>query len=263
MQQTTLSTESVVAGKPRDMQRILAMAVRTVSELGAASNRLNERLDQIEQQIEDAAAIDGMRVLRFRLAECLQGLREQARHQCQQMSQALAQLQGQLEVAQGVKSLEASQLAPGLDVLTGLEVREPAEAALAAAIEQRGPCYAALFVVDRLHLINAQFGYSTGDQILRRVGEHLRSSLLSGDRLFRWTGPAFVALLERTEAPAEVQVEIERIASAKLKAAVQIGNGSIMLPIARASLLIPLAGVSGPAELTKRMDEFTGEQARH
>jgi hypothetical protein len=71
-----------------------------------------------------------------------------------------------------------------------------------------------------------------------------------------------MALLERTE-EAAVKAEVSRIKSVKLEAAVQIGNGSVMLPIACTSLLLPLAQTDGLAELTQRIDAFIGEQARH
>ncbi len=122
--------------------------------------------------------------------------------------------------------------------------------------------YAVLFVVDRLHLFNARYGYATGDQILCKVHRHLGSCLSQEDRLFRWTGPAFMALLERIEG-AKVQEEVSRITSVKLEAAVQIGNGSVLLPIASTSLLLPLAQTTGLEELTQPIDAFIGERARH
>jgi GGDEF domain-containing protein len=244
-----------------ELQRALSAAVQTAAGFCSAATHAVQRLGQIEQQIEEASAIDGVRVLRFRLLESLQGLREETQHRHVQMSETLAELREQLEIAQGVRSA-ASMVAPALDPLTSLETREHAERAMAAAIERGVPAYAVLFVVDRLHLFNARYGYATGDQILCRVRRHLGSCLSPEDRLFRWTGPAFMALLERTEG-AGVKAEVSRITSVKLEAAVQIGNGSVMLPIACTSLLLPLAQTAGLAELTQRIDAFIGEQARH
>ena len=72
-----------------------------------------------------------------------------------------------------------------------------------------------------------------------------------------------MALLERREDAGGVQDEMSRITSVKLEATVQIGNGSVLLPIACTSLLLPLAQTAGLAELTQRIDAFIGEQARH
>lgn len=261
MPQPTLPADCSAPAEAQELHKILALAVQTVAGLCCASDRCAERLDEIEGRIEETTAIDGVRVLRFQLTECLQKLREEAWRQREQMSQALARLEDQLEVAQGAKRLE--DLPAALDKVTGLEVRDSAEQALAAAIERGGPSYAALFVVDRLHLINAQFGYPTGDQILHMVGGHLRSCLFPQDLLYRWTGPAFLALLERGADLREIQTEIERITAVKLEVGVQIGNGSVLLAIACAALVIPLAPTAGLAEVTKRMDAYTGEQTRH
>jgi GGDEF domain-containing protein len=144
-----------------------------------------------------------------------------------------------------------------------LDLREAAEEALAAAMERGGPSYAALFVVDRLHVVNAQFGYSTGDRVLRAFCSHLKSFLSPQDQLFRWTGPAFVGLLDRGDDSDEVQADIEPIASFKLEAAVQIGNRSILLPVNCASVLVPLAEASTLADVTTRLDAFTSERVRH
>jgi len=233
-----------------------------VSHICSVSDECAMRLDQIEEQIEEASGIEGVRLLRFRLGECLQKLRDETRRQRDEMSQGLARLQKQVDAAQSGDD-DSVVLAPELDKLTGLEPRESAEEAIVAAIERGGVSYAALFVVARLHLINAQFGYATGDRILREVSAHLQSAVLAGDRLFRWTGPAFLAILDRTEPPAEVEAELQRIAGSALEAAVQIGNGCVRLPILRTSLILPLGGTGGVADLTRRLDAFTGLQSRH
>ena len=72
-----------------------------------------------------------------------------------------------------------------------------------------------------------------------------------------------MALLELPADNAEVNEEINRITSVKLEAGVQIGNGSVLLPIGCTSLLLPLAQTAGLTALTQRIDAFIGEQARH
>ena len=200
-------------------------------------------------------------MLRFRLLESLQGLRQETQHRHVEMSETLAQLREQLEIAQGIRTA-ACGVSLSLDSLTGLESRESAERVMVGAMERGAPAFAALFVIDRLHLINARYGYATGDQILCRVRDHLRACFSGKDLLFRWTGPAFMALIERPGDAAAVDQEVNRAASANLEAAVQIGNGSVLLPIACASLLFPLAQTAGLAELTQRMDAFSGSQTR-
>jgi GGDEF domain-containing protein len=240
---------------------VLSRAVQAATSLCLTSGHFAQRLGEIDDQIEEACNIGAVRVLRFRLAEYLQQLRDQTRRQREKMAESLAELREQLEIAQGVRSSKGTNTTP--DTLTGLEARGCAERALAAALDAGVPAYATLFVVDSLHLINTRYGYSTGDQMLRVVCDHLASGLSPGDRLFRWTGPAFVALMERVESLAEIEQEIKRIGSAQLKVTVQIGNGSVSLPISTLPLLVPLTQVKNFPELAGRLDAFIGEQAQH
>ncbi len=262
MEQPIQETDQHAPAGRQNLQRALARAAQTAAGFCSTTDHCTHRLGEIEQQIEETSAIDGLRVLRFRLLECLQGLREEAQHRRAEMSETATQLRQQLEIAQGVASA-VENLAPAVDPLTGLEAREPAERALAAVIERGGPAYAALVVIDRLHLFNARYGYATGDQILCTVRGHMGSCLAQENRLFRWTGPAFLALFERIENGGAIEEQVNRITSVKLEAAVQIGNGSVLLPIACTSLLLPLSQTTRLAELTQRIDAFIGEQARH
>jgi GGDEF domain-containing protein len=262
MPELTLELDPSTILKTNQLHAILAAVARTVSLICSASDECATRLDQIEEQMEETSGLEGVRVLRFRLEECLQTLRNATRREREEMSQTFARLQKQVTAVQAGDS-EDAMLAPEIDKVSGLEMRESAERALRIATERGGMSYAAVFVVDRLHIINAQFGYATGDRILREFCEHLRSSLLPEDQLFRWTGPAFLAVIQRSEAPSEVEADIKRTAGGQLEAVVQIGNGCVRLPIVRTSLLLPLAEGSSLAHLSSRLDAFTGQQARH
>lgn len=262
MPQLTLPVDPPTNIKTRQLHALLSAAARMVSQICSASDECIIRLDEVEDQIEETSGIEGVRVLRFRLEECLQTLRDQTRHQHEQMSQLFLRLQQLIDGMQA-EGGEDAILGPEIDKVSGLEEREAAERAMTAAMERGGLFYAALFVVDRLHLINAQFGYSTGDRILREFSEHLKTSLLPQDQLFRWSGPAFLAVFERSEEPAEIEADIQRIAGGQLEAAVQIGNGCVRLPIVRSALLLPLAGADTLANVISRMDVFTAQAARH
>lgn len=260
-------SESTVSVNPpneltgNELPPVLAQAERSVSRICSASDYYCTRLDEIEQQIEETSGIEGVRVLRFRLADCLQKLRDEIRGQREEMSKALSRLQKRAEPSPaGVNKGAVPE--PELDKISGLEARESAEQAMTTAIGKGGVSYAALFVVDRLHLINAQFGYATGNRILRELSQHLRSALRKKDQLFRWTGPAFVAVIERGDAPAKTEAEIQKITESRLEAAVQIGNGCVRLPIVRKSILLPLGGSATLTELVRRLDAFTGSQTR-
>jgi GGDEF domain-containing protein len=91
--------------------------------------------------------------------------------------------------------------------------------------------FAAVFAIERLDLINARFGHEVGDQVLLFFGEHVAQALKGSDRLFRWTGPAFLALMERSEPAHKVREEISRVISRRLSKTVKIANRSVLLPV--------------------------------
>ena len=80
-----------------------------------------------------------------------------------------------------------------LDPLTGLP-SEPMPRPSCGGPTQSQDCFLALFVVKRLALINAKFGYSRGDQVLMKVVLHLSQSLPESDNLFRWAPCAFLTV---------------------------------------------------------------------
>lgn len=85
------------------------------------------------------------------------------------------------------------------DTLTGAWNRRYFEKAAVAEIEkygkQGGGLLLIIFDIDRLKLINNQFGHQAGDRVLVEVTRRIRKSLLPGQTLARWGGDEFVVLL--------------------------------------------------------------------
>jgi GGDEF domain-containing protein len=69
----------------------------------------------------------------------------------------------------------------------------------------------AVFLVLRLEQIAGRFGAAAVDEVMQHVAAALASDFSPPDRLFRWHGPAFVAILRRTEPAHAVQHEIRRL----------------------------------------------------
>lgn len=251
--QTLNSVQDPIQGL-RDM---LSVTANTVATLCADNDEYRTRLDEIERQIEQTASFGEGRALRFRLSECLYGLRQAGARQRELMAQALAQLREQLGRVQSGQKL--ADTAPARDPLTNLEGRESAEQALADAIDRRKAAHAVAFVVGRVHQVNIRFGYATGNQVLLLARDHLASHLRSEDRLFRWSGPTFIALMERGPAQQAIETEVHQIADAHREATVSIGDHAVVIPITFAPLAVPLAQVSDIAELAQKIDRFAGE----
>ena len=81
---------------------------------------------------------------------------------------------------------------------------------------------------------------SVGDQILLLFREHLAQHLKEDDRLIRWPGPVFLAVLDRPNLADGVRAEVKRVTIKKLETTVQIGNRFVLLPVSSSSLIISL-----------------------
>lgn len=84
-----------------------------------------------------------------------------------------------------------------IDALSGLLNRRHWEEAVNDALVRhcRGSAVMLLIDIDRFKRINDQFGHTIGDEVIRQVGEIIRSGLRQGDLAGRYGGDEFGAVL--------------------------------------------------------------------
>ncbi|MGA3026435.1 MAG: GGDEF domain-containing protein [Bryobacteraceae bacterium] len=125
----------------------------------------------------------------------------------------------------------AADARSGADPCTGLLNRYAADAALARAAEEGRQVYAAVFILHRLQALNKRFGYAVGDRLLLLQGQHLARQLAPEDQLFRWLGPSFLALLDRSGPLEAVVSEVGRVGSNQFHTNVDLGSRSVLIPV--------------------------------
>ena len=96
-----------------------------------------------------------------------------------------------LEEAQDQLVIQASR-----DTLTGLANRRTVELQLEARVKRGEPFTAIYIDLNGFKKINDTYGHAAGDELLRQVGERLRSAFRAGDTIGRWGGDEFVAFVE-------------------------------------------------------------------
>ncbi len=235
-----------------ELQSMLAMLTDTVAAISAGSERSVSRLQTIEKQLERASVLEDIRTLKARLSECLQSLREEARRQREETARTITELKNEIKRAQQrrVVAPSAPPKAPAAQPMG----REQAEQALAEAFERRAHVYAAIFVVDRVPLINARFGPKAGEQLVQFFRHHLAEGLLSSDPVYRWDLSSFVVLLDRPYSLEDASAEMERIASVRLDRTIQIGTRTVLLPITSRASVIPVFEARSLEELISEID---------
>lgn len=103
------------------------------------------------------------------------------------------------------------------DPLTGLPNRRNMEEHLAAAVSaarrHHQPLSVLFIDIDSFKHINDELGYEAGDEVLRAVGERLRSTVRAEDLVGRWGGEEFVAILPTTDSAGAIALA-ERLRTA-------------------------------------------------
>lgn len=117
-----------------------------------------------------------------------------------------------------LRDVEACRHAALHDPLTGLANRalimDHLELVLTRA-GRRSTLVAVIFLdLDDFKRINDRLGHLTGDELLVRVAERLRSAVRPADTVGRWGGDEFVAVCDDLDGVADVPVVVERIATA-------------------------------------------------
>ena len=154
----------------------------------------------------------------------------------------LQKLQQQIDKMEGARPPDSAfeepiaAVPPQTDPLTGIPNGLAAREAVLEAQSGERPPYLCVIHIQSLDLLNARFGQRIGDQIVLACSQHLANNLCrSGDSIFRWRGPAFVALLDRDDTPAGVSREVSHVCNSIASSFFGEPHRSILIPVKLAS----------------------------
>jgi GGDEF domain-containing protein len=251
-------TSQVIRRQNSELQNMVSMLTQTVITIGSSGESSVAKLQDIEKSIERTRMLEDMQLLKLRLGECLESVREEALRQKTDGQNTLATLKKDLESSRERVGSVAPAATVDLDAATGLPSKKEAMEAIQTAVAAPRNKFLAIAVVSRVQAVNARFGYAIGDRVLAAFSEHFRANLGANDQLFRWHGPALVAVMEREDRIEKVRTEIRRFAEAKLEKTVEVGNRTILLPVSASWSIFPVAPPL--EELLKKMEAFTAAQ---
>lgn len=239
-----------------ELQKMITMLTQTVIAVGTNSETSVAGLQGIERALEETRLVDDVRLVKAQLGECLQTVRVEAVRQIEEGKATRASIQR--ELARSQDRIGGFSVGPRVDPVTGLRGMVEAQQALQAASAEPGNKFLLLFVVNRLQAVNARFGTVIGDQVLALAAEHFRGALPAEDILYRWHGPALVAVLSRTSDIGYVRDEIRLFAEKKLEKNFAIGSRSVLLPISTSWTVFPI--VPPVDALLRKVEVFTAAQ---
>ncbi|MBZ5591739.1 MAG: GGDEF domain-containing protein [Acidobacteriia bacterium] len=243
-----------------EMRKAVVKLTDTLAAITGDQEGAISHLRDLEHRIEKAPSMEEVKIFGAQLSESLDRLRVDAVDRQQRMEQMLSELRQKVQASTWGESADGA--APDAGPSSPQPLRAKAEAAIDRVLQAGGSGYVAVFVVDRVQLINARFGYAVGDQILVLFQQHLRQDLKPGDHLFRWTGPVFLILMERATLPESVRARVNHLTSAKLESTVQLDSRSVLLPVRSTSAVFSLFEAPSTAALVQQIEAFIAGQMR-
>jgi diguanylate cyclase (GGDEF)-like protein len=141
-----------------------------------------------------------------------------------------------------------------VDRLTGLPNREAAEAAILALETNSRNKHLAAFYIQNMRQLNVRFGDRICDELLCLITQRIANTLLRpSDQIFRWRGPAFVAILEREESFSYVNHDLKRFVEHPFQ--FEFRSGSLLVFISLAAELVGAESYSA-AERVQELEKF-------
>jgi GGDEF domain-containing protein len=245
-------TSNFIRARGIELQSIVGMLTQAMSQISTGSEVSIHRLHDLEKQIEHASMVEDMRTLKTRLSECLETIQTETVRQRDDSKRVVADLD------QGLRKAQEPQIVRPVgeaDSLTGIPMRPQAEQAMRTACADGVHTYAALFLLDRIQAISSRFGFALGDQVILFFLQHLSQGLRADDQIFRWGPGAFLALLPRKEAAAQVRSELGKFLSRRMEQSFAVADRSVVVPIGSTWVVVPLFE-SGVNEVVHKLEVF-------
>jgi diguanylate cyclase (GGDEF)-like protein len=284
------NTQRHIDGLISQLRGIIRTLISTIAAIRSDAD--GPELAAIEEQIMELQTVEGLAVARENLELALRQLTKAERLRKQEASSLLTRLhervliledyanpatpaaaqpsQGQVDTGPARPAKPQANTSPvqpvagksglpslpqaSVDRLTGLANRDAAEASILALEAHPGNKYIAAFYIQNMQQLNVRFGEKIGDELLFLMTQRIATNLLRpSDQIFRWRGPAFVAILEREESYAYVGHDLKRFVEHPFQ--FEFRSGSLLVFISIAAELLS-AAVGTPAEHILQLEKY-------
>jgi GGDEF domain-containing protein len=239
----------------RGLQNIVRTMAETVASIAGDSTASAAKLREISGGLDSGPAITDIDALRLNVGGCMRDFCEEALRQREQTESLIISLRREIEL--GPQEAENPE-PPDLDPLTGLPSKETCVKALHRSIPARKRRYVVTLVVNNLEAINARFGQEIGNRVLCRFIDFAVQMIRADDRLFRWSGPTLVMVVETAETLDKVRTFIGRILEPRLEETLHIEGRSVLILISASWSAFQLTTTVAQAE--RQIETFTASR---
>jgi GGDEF domain-containing protein len=233
--------------------------MQLVSELNAGVAALPEppapQFQEIEEQLDAISDLEDVEAARDTIREGLGLLCSEMRKQMQEFGRVVSEAIERWRASQQIGSKLAG-VAHAPDPLTGLPGRDYAQSELARTLVQFPNCQIAFFVVRRLNLINAKFGFSRGDEVLLKVVQMLAQALPDFSNMFRWSPCAFLIITSPNMGPDTVRDQVQMVEYHRMTPTLEWEGKSAMVSVGIEWKVMSVGEFQEPDSLFQRLDSL-------
>ncbi len=248
------NTTNVIRERTLILESMLSMLIQTVIAFGEPDDHSAKRLTEIQTRFAKLGTTEQCRELRANLRESLDEMGQACARRKMEELEVLANAHRRTnEDGHRLDGIEAA------DSVTGLPSQSAALAVLDETLKAPQRFFAAVTVFSRFQAVNARFGHDVGERVFKSVSERFRSKLGSRDHLFRWRGPAMVAVLERDQPIQNVQAEIKKLCRSFAEEMFEVRR-RVMIPMPASWLVIPVD--TSRLEIVKLINQFVASQTQ-
>jgi GGDEF domain-containing protein len=243
----------IFKGQFEELRGMLSTMTATVKFVTSSSETSLKQLSVVEAKLQRAGTLEDIRQVKTSLTDCLSLVRSESLRLQGETRGRMAELKNEVERLSS--RLKAAATDDSEDPVTGLKGRSLAEEEIKNKIRVGKDFTVALFILDRVASINARFGRLVGDDILI-TGAKTLAQKLSGTTLYRWSGPAFVAVFDPSVNLTQAQFRATQAAAMRVEKSIEADNRSVLIVITASCHLQRVSIASSPEEILRKMDEF-------
>ncbi len=241
--------------RSRMMQSTIDALVENLVAIGGENAAAALRLREIVAQMKRTSDLTQLETLKAKFDESLDSAREEMLRQKAEKDSLILALRREIE--RGPAPVTPAGPA-NLDATTKAPAKDAALNAMYQPIATGKHRYAVAILVNRIQPITARFGPGAGDRVLHAFALHIARQLDASDQLFRWTGSAFVVLLDRSETLDEVRLEMKRTMEARLEETFMFEGRSVLIAVSAAWSAFQL--VTTVTEVERKIETFIASQ---
>jgi len=239
-----------------ELKSMMRTMTDTITFLSESRTRSVHQLQFMERELGQASQIDDIRMLRARMVKCLDVIRDETVRLQMESQTRSEEVRQQIHHATRIR--EPPPRFGSMDSVTGLPGRKAAESAIGEAL-QGVPHAVCAFVVTRLSAINAKYGRAVGDEVMLNVANHFAQHLSSATHLYRWSGPALVALIQVENDAEEIKRAWSKAAAVKQEISLESNQRSVFVMVETTMSFQLVQKSSLPEDLFFQLDKFVAE----